>query len=77
MVYLERNSLPSACINTTTTKKKKGKMGDAGYCGEVYGASILCVPVRPTEWNSDCSMFTDLEPHWQAGKPTPCHKVPH
>ena len=30
IVYLERNSLPSACINTTTTKTN-GKMGDAGY----------------------------------------------
>jgi len=35
------------------------------------------VPARPTEWNGDCSMVTDVEPHWQAGKPTACHKVPH
>jgi len=30
MVYLERNSIPSACINTTTTKINE-RMGDAGY----------------------------------------------
>jgi len=30
MVYVERNSLPSACINTTTTKTN-GRMGEAGY----------------------------------------------
>jgi len=22
-------------------------------------------------------MVTDLEPHWQAGEPTACHKVSH
>jgi len=73
MVYLEQNSLPSACINTTTTKIN-GRMGDAGYCGEVYGASTIpCA--RPTQWNGDCSMVTDLQLHWQAGKFTACHKV--
>ena len=30
MVYLESNGLPSACINTTTTKTN-GIMGDRGY----------------------------------------------
>jgi len=30
LVHLERNSLPSACINTTTTKAKR-RMGNAGY----------------------------------------------
>jgi len=77
MVYLERNSLQSACINTTTTKTN-GRMGDAGYCGAVYGTSpIPFVPARPTEWNGDCSMVTDLEPYWQAGKLTAYHKVPN
>jgi len=50
-------------------------MEDAGYCSEVYGAfPVLYVPATPTEWNGDCSMFTDLELHWQAGGQT--HRMP-
>jgi len=64
IVYLERNSLPSACINTTTTETN-GRMGDSGYCSEVYGASPTSyVPARLTEWNGDSNMVTHLEPHW-------------
>ena len=68
----------SECLYHHCNDQNKWEDGDAGYWGKVYGANpIPYLPVRPMEWNSDCSMVTDLEPHWQAGKPTACHKIPH
>jgi len=44
MQYLERKSLPSAYMIITTTETN-GRMGDAGYCSVVYGATPI--PMNP------------------------------
>jgi len=75
--YIWRGTFFRVSVSTLRRPKPNGRMGDAGYWVEVYGASpIPYVPARPTERNGDWRMVTDLEPTGRQANPPHATKFP-